>query len=911
MDQPSPLPSPWPPASPSPSPTLMPSPSLPSAPLPSHSPLPATQEEISASWAILILISILVTILLTSYVLQRRQIRFIHETVVSILLGSLVGAAIRFSPATGIQRMVTFDHRYFFNLLLPPIILHSGYDMKRRYFFKNFGSILIFAFIGTFVSTIIIGVLVYMFVLTGIHNLNMSFLDCFVFGAILSSTDPVTVLSIFNQLKVDPKLYAIIFGESLLNDSVAIVLFATLGKFQGKPLTVESLLEGAASFFAVFSGSVLIGVIIALICALLLKHTHLHLYPSLESCLVLLIAYSSYLLSNAIQLSGIVSLLFCGIILKHYAYDNMSLRGRRTTKYMFRVLSQMSENFVFIYLGVTLFTKTDEVFYPALILFMLTIIMFARYVSTVPLAELINLVAYRWSKRPRLSLSDVSTAVSDSTAVIPRNHQLMIWWAGLRGAIAFALAYDVEGAAGPVIRTTTLVVCVVSVVLLGGTTKLAIERLGIRTGVKTKQRDGSALDSDSSDEDHDDGGYAYGYVPSRYSGLGDGDDNDGGGGEWSSSRRSTVGGAERAGRGRPVRDSTDYDDDDDDNNTFQGGSAAPAADGHRAHASRSGSIDMGLQHLPLHPSSGWRQQHGRPPVLPTSATMAAAATVTRTVSDDDMEHWFLSFDARYLKPLFTQTGWTRRRGSRPLSRQQYLHLHLQQQQQQQRRAGTERMSPSQELLLPPGGTGHGWTDDAHEAGGVLGQHGASGVRPGGRVFGKSILTSSMPLPSGAQPQPPPQPQPQSQPPRFKTAASTTATLQSSQGSLHNTVSSGRRSAHASTATISQDTQPARPSGSLASSFSGVLGGLAGLAGLSSTSGTRRDAGRGSRHGRASMDGNGPDDAEDDGEVFVGADGRPWSPAPVRVRLAPTAASTSPVRSAPSGNGAGGRPPGPS
>ncbi|KAI8928059.1 hypothetical protein BC831DRAFT_548687 [Entophlyctis helioformis] len=199
-----------------------------------------------------------------------------------------------------------------------------------------------------------------------------------------------------------------------------------------------------------------------------------------------------------------------------------------------------------------------------------------------------------------------------------------------------------------------------------------------------------------------------------------------------------------------------------------------------------------------------------------------------------MEHWFLSFDARYLKPLFTQTGWTRRRESRPLSRQQYLHLHLQQQQQQQRRAGTERMSPSQELLLPPGGTGHGWTDDAHEAGGVLGQHGASGVRPGGRVFGN-----------------------------------------------------------------------------LASSFSGVLGGLAGLAGLSSTAGTRRDAGRGSRHGRASMDGNGPDDAEDDGEVFVGADGRPWSPAPVRVRLAPTAASTSPVRSALSGNGAGGRPPGPS
>jgi len=53
----------------------------------------------------------------------------------------------------------------------------------------------------------------------------MSLLDSMIFGALLSSTDPVTVLSIFQTLKVDPKLYAVIFGESILNDSVAIVLF--------------------------------------------------------------------------------------------------------------------------------------------------------------------------------------------------------------------------------------------------------------------------------------------------------------------------------------------------------------------------------------------------------------------------------------------------------------------------------------------------------------------------------------------------------------------------------------------------------------------------------------------------------------------------------------------------------------
>ena len=89
-------------------------------------------EEINASWSLLILISILIAILLTSYYIQHARIRFIHETVISIILGSIVGAVITYSKAGGvIQRMVTFDHRYFFNLLLPPIILNSGYDLKR------------------------------------------------------------------------------------------------------------------------------------------------------------------------------------------------------------------------------------------------------------------------------------------------------------------------------------------------------------------------------------------------------------------------------------------------------------------------------------------------------------------------------------------------------------------------------------------------------------------------------------------------------------------------------------------------------------------------------------------------------------------------------------------------------------
>lgn len=111
-----------------------------------------------------------------------------------------------------------------------------------------------------------------------------------------------------------------------------------------------------------------LGVMFGLACSLGLKHSHLALYPHIESCIVALVAYCSYFFSNGLSMSGIVSLLFCGITLKHYAYHTMSTRTQRTTKYMFAVLAQLSENFIFIYLGLNLFTQDVQVFKPLFIL---------------------------------------------------------------------------------------------------------------------------------------------------------------------------------------------------------------------------------------------------------------------------------------------------------------------------------------------------------------------------------------------------------------------------------------------------------------------------------------------------------------------------------------------------------------
>lgn len=161
-----------------------------------------------------------------------------------------------------------------------------------------------FAFAGTFISAVVLGAIVYIWALLGLEGLSLTFVECLIFGSTLSATDPVTILSIFNAMKVDPKLYSIIFGESLLNDAVSIVMFETLSQFHGEKIHLLSFFHGAGIFLLVFFTSTALGVVFGLGCSLLLKHSALAQYPELETCLVLLIAYTSYFFSNALTMSG-------------------------------------------------------------------------------------------------------------------------------------------------------------------------------------------------------------------------------------------------------------------------------------------------------------------------------------------------------------------------------------------------------------------------------------------------------------------------------------------------------------------------------------------------------------------------------------------------------------------------------
>jgi sodium/hydrogen exchanger-like protein 6/7 len=184
-------------------------------------------------------------------------------------------------------------------------------------------------------------------------------------------------------------------------------------------------------------------------------------------------------------MSGIVSLLFCGITLKHYAYHTMSRRTQRATKYIFSTLAQLSENFIFVYLGLSLFTspptseRVTNYVKPLFITITTVAVIFTRYASVFPLSEAINFF-HRHARGQR-------------TEELPHSYQMMLFWAGLRGAVGVALAAGFKGNNAQTLRTTVLVVVVLTVVIFGGTTARMLEVLGIRTGVED--------DAESSEEE--------------------------------------------------------------------------------------------------------------------------------------------------------------------------------------------------------------------------------------------------------------------------------------------------------------------------------------------------------------------------------------------------------------------------
>ncbi|XP_059483253.1 sodium/hydrogen exchanger 6 isoform X3 [Neocloeon triangulifer] len=467
---------------------------------------------------------LLILTVLTVWLFKHRRLRFLHETGLAVIYGLIIGAIIRYAggdvgrqlvhemvvPEKGstyneslppdfllmrfptktitgnktysytfrgeikdieeneIDLKATFDPEIFFNIILPPIIFHAGYSLKRRYFFRNLGAILTYAMLGTTISSFVIGAVMYGAVQLMPNSSSFTFLDLLYFGSIISATDPVTVLAIFNDLHVDVNLYALVFGESVLNDAVAMVLSGAIqnySKHSGSgSFEFEAFLKAVGNFFSFFSLSLFLGAGMGCLTALLTKFTRVRDFPLLESALFLLMSYSTFLMAEATELTGIVAVLFCGMCQAHYTYNNLSIDSRRRTKKLFELLNFLAENFIFCYIGVSMFTFPKHHFDVGFIVAAFFCAALGRAANIYPLSFLLNL-----GRKPKISY----------------NFQHMLFFSGLRGAMAFALAIrnTVSEARQSMLTATSLVV-IVTVIVLGGSTMQLLTCFNIPVGVE-------------------------------------------------------------------------------------------------------------------------------------------------------------------------------------------------------------------------------------------------------------------------------------------------------------------------------------------------------------------------------------------------------------------------------------------
>ncbi len=176
-----------------------------------------------------------------------------------IIVGTVAGSIINKFISNGengsvAEGLLSFSPKIFFFILLPPIIFNSGYTLKREVFFRHIMPISLFAVGGTMISTFVVAVILQVLKTFGLFgDFRPYFTELLTFGALISATDPVSTLAVFQAKKVDPQLFYLVFGESVLNDAVGLVLFNTLSKFVGAEDNLKDVVVAFFEFIMDFS----------------------------------------------------------------------------------------------------------------------------------------------------------------------------------------------------------------------------------------------------------------------------------------------------------------------------------------------------------------------------------------------------------------------------------------------------------------------------------------------------------------------------------------------------------------------------------------------------------------------------------------------------------------------------------
>lgn len=428
---------------------------------------------------------------------------------------------------------ISFDGKWFLRIMVPPIVFEAALSIDKRSFSRHVVPIMFYAVLGTLVATCATAFVVH----EGskfLHCETIPYAEALTFGALISSIDPIAVLSVLSNMGMTDQdtIYVVIFGESLLNDGVAIVLFETLVHFLDDDMVVDSnaVTAAAVHFLVVFIGSLLIGLGYGLCCTLYYWVMLGCQTPLVEVLMFCCWALLPYYVCDGIEWSGIVAVVAGGFIMDMYVvgtekltdlpndetdsdYGNGSEKSKERRRptvrrpifskegllskeakthitFVTEIIATMMETAIFAYLGLFLFSSRyhwnhNHVFIA------ISGCCLSRAIMIPSLSSIANWITKFQQSRSICNYNlDTGSNRSNQAAgvVIDAKMQLVLWFAGLRGAMSFALVehiplYDgVSGQGTPFkseLKAMTSACIIFTVFILGGGTFYMMEALGM------------------------------------------------------------------------------------------------------------------------------------------------------------------------------------------------------------------------------------------------------------------------------------------------------------------------------------------------------------------------------------------------------------------------------------------------
>ena len=351
-------------------------------------------------------------IFVASAVLAFSQWRHLPFTVMLVITGAILAElAANDVPLFHIFTQLPITADLILLLFLPTLIFESAFNLDSRQLRQNLVPILALAVPGVLLSTALLGGFLYLVT-------PFDLLPALILGAILSATDPVAVIALFKQVGAPKRLTILIEGESLFNDATAIVLTRILiAIILAGTVSSGDIVFGFINFFGVFLGGILVGWLAALVVGYLLGKVDNS--PMIEIPLTVVLAYFSFLLAEELfHVSGVMATVAAAMTMGGWGRTKISPSVSELLTHLWAYFAHIANALIFLLVGL-------QVNFMAL----------AQSWSTllwVIIGMLLSRAIVVYSLVPLLG------RLPNAQAISPR-YQGVMYWGGLRGAIALAL----------------------------------------------------------------------------------------------------------------------------------------------------------------------------------------------------------------------------------------------------------------------------------------------------------------------------------------------------------------------------------------------------------------------------------------------------------------------------------------